>query len=62
MASTPLPKGITLITWNTKEGEKSAYRVRITRKDFKGQRSKVFDDLKEAKEYLALSKTVRGIS
>lgn len=60
MASTPLPKGITLITWNTKEGEKSAYRVRITRKDFKGQRSKVFDDLKEAKEYLALSKTVRG--
>lgn len=54
------PRGIQTVVWNTNEGEKTAYRVRITRKNFKGIRSKTFDSLDEAKEYLALSKTVRG--
>ncbi|QOK92547.1 hypothetical protein HF908_14340 [Ralstonia pseudosolanacearum] len=60
MASTT-PRGIQEISWTLKDGSvKSAYRVRITRKSFKGQRSRVFDNLNEAKEYLALSKTVQG--
>ena len=60
MASSPV-RGIQEIQWTRKDGTVgTAYRVRITRKDFKGQRSKVFDNFNEAKEYLALSKTVRG--
>lgn len=60
MASSPV-RGIQEIQWNRKDGTVgTAYRVRITRKDFKGQRSKVFDNFNEAKEYLTLSKTVRG--
>lgn len=39
---------------------KSAYRFRTTRKNFKGQWSRIFDNLNEAKEYLTLSKTVQG--
>ena len=60
MASTT-PRGIQEIQWNRKDGSVgTAFRVRITRKNFKGQRSRVFDNLNEAKEYLALSKTVQG--
>ena len=60
MASSPV-RGIQEIQWTRKDGTVgTAYRVRITRKDFKGQRSKVFDNFNEAKEYLTLSKTVRG--
>lgn len=59
--TTATPRGIQEISWTLKDGTvKSAYRVRITRKNFKGQRSRVFDNLNEAKEYLALSKTVQG--
>ena len=54
--------GIQKIEWTTKQGIKTAYRVRINRANFKGHKSKVFDDFNEAKEYLALSKTVRGKS
>lgn len=60
MATSNIPRGIQVVHWNTKEGQKTAYRVRITRKDFKGIRSKAFDSLDEAKEYLALSKTIQG--
>lgn len=60
MATPNIPRGIQVVHWNTKDGQKTAYRVRITRKDFKGIRSKAFDNLDEAKEYLALSKTVQG--
>ena len=60
MATPNIPRGIQVVHWNTKEGQKTAYRVRITRKDFKGIRSKAFDSLDEAKEYLALSKTIQG--
>lgn len=60
MATSNIPRGIQVVHWNTKEGQKTAYRVRITRKDFKGIRSKAFDNLDEAKEYLALSKTIQG--
>ena len=54
--------GIQKIEWTTKQGIKTAYRVRINRANFKGHKSKVFDDFNEAKEYLALSKTVQGKS
>lgn len=60
MANSPV-RGVQEIQWTRKDQTVgTAYRVRITRKDFKGQRSKVFDDFNEAKEYLTLSKTVRG--
>ncbi|MBB5017916.1 hypothetical protein HNQ59_001186 [Chitinivorax tropicus] len=38
--TTATPRGIQEISWTLKDGTvKSAYRVRITRKNFKGQRS-----------------------
>jgi len=55
------PRGIQEISCTLKDDTvKSAHRVRITRQNFKGQRSRVFYNLNEAKEYLSLSKSVQG--
>lgn len=54
-----LPRGILEIRRKNKDGSTTVkYRVRIVRKDFK--EDKVFDNLQEAKEFLALSKVKKG--
>lgn len=56
-----LPRGIQKITWT--KADKSIttkYRVRITRKDFKGKANNYFDNLQEAKSFLQLSKLEKG--
>lgn len=59
-----LPRGIRLIQWRNKDGSKSVrYRIRQERKNAGGEvevTDKSFDTLKEAEEYLKLSKTVKG--
>lgn len=56
---TTLPRGIQLVTWKNADKTKQVrYRVRIQRKDVKEDR--LFDSLDEAKEFLALSKSVHG--
>ncbi|MCL4659587.1 site-specific integrase [Burkholderia multivorans] len=56
---TSLPRGIQPIEWTNKDGTITRkYRVKIVRKDFKS--SKNFDNLDEAKEFLALSKVKKG--
>jgi integrase len=57
-----LPRGIRRIEWKNKTGEKAKqtrYRVQIRRKG-EDRIDRFFDDLKEAKEFLALSKSVNG--
>ncbi len=55
------PRGIQIITWtNVDKSTTTKYRVRISRKDFKGKRNNYFDDLQEAKSFLQLSKNVKG--
>jgi len=57
-----LPRGIRRIEWRNKTGEKAKqtrYRVQIRRKG-EDRIDRFFDDLKEAKEFLALSKSVNG--
>lgn len=57
--ATTLPRGIQLVTWkNADKSKQVRYRVRIQRKDLKEDR--LFDSLDEAKEFLALSKSVHG--
>jgi integrase len=54
-----LPRGILAVQHSNKDGTVTKkYRVRIVRKDFKCDQR--FDDLQEAKEFLALSKAKRG--
>lgn len=53
-----LPRGIQLTTWKTADGKQVRYRVRIVRKNF--QADKLFENLEEAKEFLALSKSQNG--
>jgi integrase len=54
-----LPRGIALVQWTNKDGSTTTkYKVRITRKDFKCNQN--FDNLSEAKEFLALSKIKKG--
>ncbi|WP_124076488.1 site-specific integrase [Burkholderia gladioli] len=59
-----LPRGIRLVQWKNKDGSKSLrYRIRQERKNSDGIleiTDKSFDTLKEAEEFLKLSKTVRG--
>lgn len=58
MTST-LPRGITLVQWKNKDGSTTTkYKVRITRKDFKCNQN--FDNINEAKDFLALSKIKKG--
>lgn len=55
------PRGIQIITWtNADKSTTTKYRVRISRKDFKGKRNNYFDNLLEAKSFLQLSKNVKG--
>ncbi|MDO9359363.1 MAG: site-specific integrase [Polaromonas sp.] len=61
----PLPRGIQLVSWKNKDKSVSLrYRVRISRKDgltgtvFK--QDELFDELSQAKEFLALSKSRKG--
>jgi integrase len=53
-----LPRGILEVRRKTKTGVTVKYRVRVTRKDCKEDRR--FDDLEEAKEFLALTKSKKG--
>lgn len=54
-----LPRGVLEISRKNKDGTTTVkYRVRVVRKDFKADQ--VFDDLEEAKEFLALSKVKKG--
>ena len=56
-----LPRGIQKITWtNADKSTTTKYRVRISRKDFKGKANNYFDNLQEAKSFLQLSKNVKG--
>jgi integrase len=55
-----LPRGIQEISWTNKDGSiTKKYKVRISRKGMPKQ-NKNFDDLEEAKEFLALSKVKKG--
>ena len=55
-------KGVRVVPWDTQEGPKTTYRVRISRQDAKGMPSKPFDSLDEAKESLALPRPFTIIS
>ncbi|MBU9542848.1 site-specific integrase [Burkholderia multivorans] len=59
-----LPRGIRLVQWKNKDGTKSVrYRIRQERKNSQGIveiTDKSFDTLKEAEEFLKLSKSKRG--
>lgn len=55
------PRGIQIITWtNADKSTTTKYRVRISRKDFKGKSNNYFDNLLEAKSFLQLSKLEKG--
>lgn len=55
-----IPRGIQEISWTNKDSSiTKKYKVRITRKGLQKQ-NKNFDDLEEAKEFLALSKLKKG--
>lgn len=55
-----VPRGIQPVKHTNKDGSTTLkYRVRIVRKKIK--EDKRFDDLEEAKEFLANSKSVKGI-
>lgn len=54
-------RGIQVITWNNVDKTTTTkYRVRISRKSFKGKRNNYFDNLEEAKAFLNLSKLEKG--
>lgn len=55
------PRGIQIITRvNADKSISVKYRVRISRKDFKGKRNNYFDDINEAQSFLQLSKLAKG--
>lgn len=56
-----LPRGVQQVQWTNTDGSiTTKYRVRISRKDFKGKRNNYFTDLKEAVSFLKLSKLEKG--
>jgi integrase len=56
-----LPRGIQAVEYiKTDKTISVKYRVRITRKSFKGKSNNYFDNLDEAKSFLALSKLEKG--
>lgn len=62
MSREVLPRGIRKISWRNKTGDRdiqTRYRVQIRRKG-EERIDRFFEDLKEAKEFLFLSKTVNG--
>jgi integrase len=57
--ATKIPRGIQVVKYKNKDKSiQIKYRVRISRQDFKAD--KLFDDLSEATEFLALSKSTKG--
>ena len=53
-----LPKGITIATYKTKEGEVKKYRVKAQKREFKFD--KTYETLEEATEALLLTKSQNG--
>lgn len=53
-----IERGIKEVQWKTKDGTQVRYRVRIKRKDFEADQ--LFENLKAARDYLALAKTKDG--
>lgn len=54
------PRGIQILKYSTNNGIKTIYRVRISRKSFKGKRNNSFENLQEAISFLNLSKLEKG--